>query len=303
MPHAISYAQFGGPEVLTLTEVSLPEPAAGQVRVAVRAAGVNPMDVGIRSGALSKVFPVQFPVVPGADFAGVVDALGTEVTDLAVGDEVFGTASTGAYAQYALATSPQRKPAALSWELAACLPTVGETALRVLAHLDLKAGETLLIHGAGGSVGAAATQLAVSRGVTVIGSVAQNDFESVRALGAVPVLYGEGLPDRVRALAPNGVDAVLDTAGAGLLPVSIELASGPERVITIVDHSASLYGARMSGADPSDRYPNALPELAELAASGTLQIALWRSYPLTEAATAHADLEAHRNHGKIVLLP
>lgn len=300
---AITYTEYGGPEVLHVTDVKKPAPAPEQVRVRVMATSVNPIDVKIRRGDMAAHFPAPFPVIPGLDAAGVVDELGEGVTELTAGDQVLGVAPAGSYAEYALLGAWARKPAEVSWELAACLPTVGEAAYRALKHLNLSAGQTLLIHGAAGSVGAIATQLAVSRGITVIGSVSENDEDRVRSLGATPVRYGDGLVQRVRAAAPQGIDAALDTAGHGVLPDSIKLTGSPEKVITIADMSAQQYGVRFTGSDPNDRAWEALPQLAELAARSRLEIPVWKTYPLKEASTAHADIEAGHNHGKIVLTP
>jgi NADPH:quinone reductase-like Zn-dependent oxidoreductase len=173
----------------------------------------------------------------------------------------------------------------------------------VLKHLGLKTGQTLLILGAGGSVGSIATQLAAARGLTVIGTAAEDDLERVTGLGATAVRYGDGWADRVRVVAPAGVDAVFDASGAGLLPDAIGLAGGTAHVITIADESAPEHGVRFTGQDPADRAPEALPELAALLAAGGLDVPVWRTYPLAEAARAHADLDAHRNHGKLILLP
>jgi NADPH:quinone reductase-like Zn-dependent oxidoreductase len=184
-----------------------------------------------------------------------------------MGDEVFGAASAGGYSEYALLDHPVIRPEGLSEVTAAALVTVGEAAYRGLAHLDVKAGQTLLIHGAAGSVGTIAVQLAVARGLTVIGTAAAGDLERVTALGAAAVRYGDGWADRVRAAAPDGVDAVFDTSGAGLLAESVMLTGDAARVITIADETAAEQGVRFTGADPADRFPQALPELAELAAS------------------------------------
>jgi NADPH:quinone reductase-like Zn-dependent oxidoreductase len=172
-----------------------------------------------------------------------------------------------------------------------------------LGHLQVRAGEHVLIHGAAGSVGTIATQLAIARGVAVIGVAAPGDLEAVRGRGAIAVPYGEDLVERVREIVPHGVDAVLDTSGAGVLRESIELAGGPERVITIADESAAQFGVRFTGPDPSDRDRTALAKLADLAGDDQLELPIWRTYPLTDAVQAHLDLEAHRNRGKIVLLP
>jgi NADPH:quinone reductase-like Zn-dependent oxidoreductase len=302
MSTAITFARYGTPDVLTLSPAEVPQPGPGQVRIRVHAVAVNLIDVKIRSGHMDGIFPITLPMVPGWDVAGVVDAVG-ENAPASIGDEVFGVASTGGYRQYALLGRPVPKPEGLSWPVAAALVTVGEAAFRGLSHLGVKDGQAVLIHGAAGSVGTIAVQLAAARGATVIGTAAPGDLDRVTALGAAAVPYGDGWADRVRAIAPDGVDAVFDTSGAGVLADSVDLAGDVARVITIADESAAQYGVRFTGADPADRYPEALPELAGLAATGHLVVPIWRSYPLAEAARAHADLEAGRNQGKIVLLP
>jgi NADPH:quinone reductase-like Zn-dependent oxidoreductase len=302
MNTVIAYSRYGGPEVLSLSAEDIPQPGPGQVRIRVKAVAVNPIDAKIRSGRLDGFFPAQFPVVPGWDVAGVVDAVG-DGASAAAGDEVFGVASVGGYSQYALLDRPAPKPGALSFADAAAVITVGEAAFRVLKHLGLKAGQTLLILGAGGSVGSIAAQLATARGITVVGTAADRDLNRLTAFGATAVRYGDGWTRRVRAAAPAGVDAVFDTSGAGLLADAIALAGDVARVITIADESAPEHGVRFTGQDPADRAPEALPELAGLLAGGQLAVPVWRTYPLAEAAKAHADLDAHRNQGKIVLLP
>lgn len=301
MSNAITFSEYGAPEVLRLSEVTPPEPGPGQVRIRVRAASVNPLDMKIRSGLMAKVAPAHFPVVPGLDAAGVVDAVG-EGASASVGDEVLGATVGGGYAEYALLERPAAKPGALSWEVAASLVTVGRTAVRVLGQLGVRAGQTLLVHGAAGSVGVLAVQLAAARGITVIGTVAERDIERVTALGATAVRYGDGWVERVAAVALDGVDFVLDASGAGVLADSVALAGAPEKVLTIADMSAAQHGVRFS-AGTTDQGEDALPELVRLAADGRLTVPVWRTYPLAKAAQAHADLEAHRNRGKAVLLP
>jgi len=305
--NAITYSRYGSADVLTPGTVDIPQPGPGQVRIRVRAVAVNLIDLKIRSGRMDGIFPARFPVLPGWDVAGVVDAVGQgaliEGATAAVGDEVFGVASVGGYSEYALLDRPVAKPAGLSWESAASAITVGEAAFRVLKHLGLKAGQTLLILGAGGSVGTIAVQLAAARGITVIGTAAEGDAERLTGLGATVVRYGDGWAQRVRATVPGGVDAVFDAAGAGLLADAIDLAGGVDHVITIADDNFAAAGVRFTGADPADRAREALPELAALMAAGKLTVPVWRSYPLAQAAQAHADIEAHRNHGKVILLP
>ncbi|MBL1090778.1 MULTISPECIES: NADP-dependent oxidoreductase [Streptomyces] len=300
MSRAITFSEYGPPEVLQLSEVAAPEPGPGQVRIRVRAASVNPLDIKIRSGLMARTVPARFPVLLGLDAAGVVDAVG-EGADAAVGDEVLGAAVGGSYGEYALLDRPVAKPEALSWEVAASLVTVGRTALRVLEQLGVQAGQTLLIHGAGGSVGTVAVQLAVARGVTVVGTAGEHDIERITALGATAVPYGDGWVERVKAVAPRGVDFVFDASGAGVLADSVALTGESAHVITIADMSAAQHGVRFSAGTTDDG--QFLRELVQLAATGKLDIPVWRGYPLDQAATAHADVEARRNQGKVVLLP
>ncbi|MCL6297109.1 NADP-dependent oxidoreductase [Streptomyces kronopolitis] len=300
MSTAITFTRYGDPDVLTRAEVDIPEPGPGQVRIRVRAASVNPLDLKIRSGLMAGAIPVRFPVTPGLDAAGVVDAVG-EGADAAVGDEVLGGAAGGSYGEYALLDRPVAKPRGLSWEVAASLVTVGQTAFRVLGELEVRAGQTLLVHGAGGSVGTVAVQLAAARGVTVVGTAGEHDLERVTGLGATAVHYGEGWAERVKTAAPQGVDAVFDASGAGVLAESVALTGDSARVITIADMTAAQHGVRFSAGSAEDG--QSLPELVQLAATGKITLPVWRAYPLDQAATAHADIEARRNRGKVVLLP
>ncbi|WP_103507266.1 NADP-dependent oxidoreductase [Streptomyces sp. SM13] len=301
---AIVYEEFGGPDVLHLARLDRPRPGPGQVRVAVRAAGVNPLDHKIRNGWMEGAFPTSLPATPGAEFAGVVEEAGEDVTAFAPGDEVLGWSATGSYATEALAeaASLARKPEGLSWEQAAALPVATDTASRVLDELALAEGETLLLHGAGGGVGSAAVQLATARGATVIGTASPANHDYLRVLGAVPVAYGDGLVERVRELAPEGVDAVFDASGRGALPASIELRGGTtDRIVTIADGDAAELGVAFSaGGRPS---AERLAESARLAAVGELRVEIAQVFPLADAASAHALSEGGHVRGKLVLLP
>ncbi|WP_030983180.1 NADP-dependent oxidoreductase [Streptomyces sp. NRRL S-1813] len=301
MSKAITFSEYGAPEVLRLSEVIPPTPGPGQVRIKVRAASVNPLDMKIRSGLMARMVPADFPVIPGLDAAGVVDAVG-EGADATVGDEVLGATVGGSYAEYALLERPVAKPESLSWGVAASLVTVGQTAARVLGQLGVGAGQTLLIHGAAGSVGVIAVQLAAARGITVIGTAAERDLERVTALGSTAVRYGESWVERVKAAAPGGVDFVFDASGVGVLADSVALTGEAGKVITIADMAAAQHGVRFS-AGASEPIGESLPELVQLAAAGKLTVPVWRTYHLAEAAQAQADLEAHRNQGKAVLVP
>ena len=289
---AIVFDSFGGPEVLQFKDVEIPRPGPGQVRLRVRAAGVNQLDVKIRSGAMQQVFPTTFPAIPGLEAAGVIDEIGPGVTGWAVGDEVLAFTDTGSYAEYALATVVARKPPALNWDEAAALPTAGETSQRVLDELAVKDGETLLVHGAAGGVGSVAVQLAVAAGATVIGTAAPANHDYLRSLGVTPVAYGEGLVDRVRALAPQGVDAVFDVAGQGALPDSITLRGGTtDRIVTIADPTAASLGVSFSGGGAP-----------HIVVPDGLRLTVAATFPLAEAARAQEQSATGHTRGKLVIV-
>ncbi|GLW31835.1 NADP-dependent oxidoreductase [Actinoplanes regularis] len=298
---AIVFEEFGGAEVLRVAEAGVPRPGPGQVRLRVRAAGVNPLDHKIRSGVMEQVFPTTFPATPGLEAAGVVDEVGPGVTGLAAGDEVIALTDTGSYAEFALATVAAPKPAGLDWAQAAALPVAGETAQRVLDLLGVEAGETLLVHGAAGAVGGVAVQLAVAAGVTVVGTASAVNHDYLRSLGVTPVAYGEGLVERVRAAAPQGVDAVFDAAGYGVLPDSIELRGGTtDRIVTIADPTGRELGVTFSG----DSRPSVerLADLARLAAEGALRLTVAETFPLAEAGRAQERSATGHTRGKLILL-
>lgn len=298
---AIGFDEFGGPEVLTERDIPVPEPSGSQVRIAVKAVGVNPIDWKIRSGAMA--FNKQpFPIFLGLEAAGVVDAVGPDVVGVQVGDAVFGD-TKGGYAEYALTSAYTRKPVELSWSDAAAIPVSVETANRVLTLLDLKSGETLLVNGASGAVGSMAVQLARAEGVTVIGIGSPANQELIASLGAVPTTYGDGLVARVRELAPNGVDAVFDAAGHGFLAAAMELRGGTERIVTIADPAAFQLGITFSsGADTLK--PTALwHKVAEKIMLGEFRLmAPAREFPFADAPAAHRESEHGRSPGKVVLV-
>jgi NADPH:quinone reductase-like Zn-dependent oxidoreductase len=278
-----------------------PHPGPGQIRVAVHAAGVNPSDWKARQGELGG----ELPQTTGRDVAGVVDQIGQGVTDVAVGDRVFGfsggSAGAGA-AELALLSDYAPIPPSLDFAGAAALPVVLETATRALDALGAGAGQTLLINGASGGIGSVAVQLAVARGARVIGIASPGNHDYLRSLGAEPAAYGAGLAGRVRALAPGGADLALDVAGSGVLPELIELAGGPEHVVTVADFAgAQEYGVRFSRGEDG-RALHAIAEIGELIESGRFSLPVVQTFPLGEIAAAHRASEEGHVRGKLVLL-
>jgi NADPH:quinone reductase-like Zn-dependent oxidoreductase len=288
--------------VLRVDDVPDPHAGSGEIRVAVRAAGVNPIDWKVRSGAMAQGDAPDEPTIPGSDVAGVVDEVGDGVSDVAVGDEVFGFALGGAAAEYARMAHYAQKPAGMSWEEAAALPVGVETSVRVLDALGIESGQTVVVNGAAGGVGAFAVQFARARGARVIGTASERNHEFLRSLGAEPVTYGEGVAERVRALAPDGVDGVFDAAGQGPLDELIEIAGGPENVVTIADFGAPEKGVRVSTGG-GDRAWHALDEAARLYEDGGLIVPIERTFTYAEAGEAQRLSQEGHVRGKLVLLP
>jgi len=300
---AVTFTDYGGPEVLHVAEAEEPHAGPGQIRIAVRASGVNPIDWKARSGMLREVMPVEFPVIDGYEAAGVVDEVGEGVTGVSAGDEVFGFAVAGAAAEYAVLDDFARKPAQISFEEAAGLPVAVETSVRVFNVLGgLREGQTIVINGAAGGVGTAAVQLARARGARVIGTASEGNHEFLRSLGAEPTTYGEGMAERIRALAPHGVDLALDTAGQGAIPDLIELTGDPANVAAIADFSAAALGAKVTGAGDG-RAPGALQEAAALIEKGEFSLPVAEAFPFDRAGDAHRASEAGHVRGKLVLVP
>jgi NADPH:quinone reductase-like Zn-dependent oxidoreductase len=301
---AVAFYEYGDADVLRLVDLAKPEAGPGQVRIGVRAAGVNPVDWKIRSGAMAAVRRPDFPVVPGVDVAGVIDQIGEGVTDFAVGDEVLGTSVSGSYAELALAKvgSITAKPAGIPWEVAGALPVVAKTTYRALRLLNLSVGQTLVVDGAAGGVGTVAVQVAAHRGVRVIGTASEANLDYLRSIGATPVLYGDGVAERIREVAPQGVDAALDVSGRGSLSALVDLTGSSERVVTIANPSASELGVRFTSGGPEE-VPGSLADAAALAAAGMITLPELRTYPLSEAAEAQRDSQTGHARGKAVLVP
>ncbi|XVU30504.1 NADP-dependent oxidoreductase [Actinoplanes sp. CA-054009] len=292
---AARFSRFGGPEVLEIAELPDPHAGPGEVRIAVRAAGVSLSDWKKRRGLMDP----ELPQTLGYEAAGVVDEVGEGVTGVAIGDRVFGFCTDGAaQAELAVLTAWAPIPPALGFAEAAALPAAIETAARALDQLGVEKGTTLLVSGASGSIGSAAVQLAVARGARVIGTASPANQDYLRSLGAEPLTYGQGLVER----SPKGVDRALDVAGSGVLPELIEIAGGPEHVLTVADFAgAEKYGVRFSRGD-SGRALYVLDEIGELIASGRFTLPPVRTFPLAGVAEAHRVSEEGRVRGKLVLL-
>ncbi|WP_327140637.1 NADP-dependent oxidoreductase [Nocardia sp. NBC_01327] len=294
---AIRFAEFGSPDVLELIEVAEPHAGPGQVRIAVRAAGVNPHDWRVREGQFQRVHPIQLPVGVGQDAAGVVDEIGDGVTDVEVGEPVFGRGSN-TYAEYAVLTSWARLPDELTFIEAAGYPSVVETALRIIRMVGVRPGQTLLVSGAAGGVGSTVLQIARDLGITVIGTAGAANQDYLRSLGAIATTYGPGWVERVREF--GRIDAALDLNGTGVLRGLLDLTGDPDKVVTIADLEAPMLGIRFAGIGGS--MPEALATAVDLIRRGRLRIPVDRSYPLTAAAAAHADSQSGHTRGRRVLL-
>jgi NADPH:quinone reductase-like Zn-dependent oxidoreductase len=295
---AAQFGEYGGPEVLQVVEVDEPRAGPGQVRIAVRAAGVNGIDWKIRSGSMREQIPLNLPSGTGVDAAGVVDEVGDGVEDVAIGDAVFGSGSA-TLAEYAVLSSWAAKPDGLSFEEAAGYPVPVETAIRIIDQVGVQPGEMLLVSGAAGGVGSAVVQIARQRGILVIGTASPQSGDYLRSLGAVPTTYGAGLVERVRALAPDGIDAALDIVGSGVIPELIELTGEPSKVLSIADFSAPQHGAKVSSTPT--HVAAALAEAARLYAAGAFHIPVEEVFPLADAADAQARSAAGHVVGRLVV--
>ncbi|WP_327595626.1 NADP-dependent oxidoreductase [Streptomyces chartreusis] len=302
----ISYSRYGGPETLAYGDVRDPRVGPDSVLVKVRAAAVNPVDWKCREGYLDGLIEPVFPVVPGWDVAGVVVQPGASVTEFAVGDEVIGYVredflSRGTFAEYVAAPvrTLARKPRNLTWEAAAGLPLVGLTAYQVLTGvLQVKRDETVLVHAAAGGVGSIAVQLARHLGARVIGTASEHNYDFVRGLGGEPVAYGDGLMERVRGLAPEGVNVAFDTVGGDALKASANLLAPEGRLVSIADPDVVDYGGRYYFVRPD---AGDLLRLSELAEQGVVSVHVSETFPLERAADAHRLNQEGRTRGKIVV--
>ena len=299
---AIQYDEFGGPEILKAVDVDVPHAGAGQVRITVRAVGVNPLDWKNFTGLFRDFMPIEFPAGVGFEAAGIVDEIGEGVTGVSAGDAVFGL-GTSTLAEYAVLSSWTSKPDDMPFEVAGGLAVVAEVGVRCLDIVGVQAGQTLLVSGAAGGVGSALVQFARHRGITVIGTASEPKYDYLRGLGAIPTTYGSGLADRVKELAPQGVDAALDLAGSGNIPELIRIVGDPSRVLSISDFSAPEYGAQFS-TQPQEYPERALAEAAQLYSEGALRLDVQKVFPMTKAGDAFAlSAEGHVTGKLVVSVP
>jgi NADPH:quinone reductase-like Zn-dependent oxidoreductase len=315
MTRVVVATAFGGPEVLAVVEQEVGPPGPGEALLDVRAAGVNPADWKSYTGAFGRD-PGRLPLRLGYEAAGVVADLGDDAVGPAgplwVGDEAIAFRASGTYAERIIVpvTSLVPKPREMSWEAAAGLMLAGATAFHALTVVDVAVGDTVLVHGAAGGVGLMVVQLAAIRGARVIGTAGKDGFDLLRGFGVVPVRYGEGLADRVRALAPEGIDAAVDTVGTDeAVDVSVELVPDRGRVVTIAAFArgADLGVRRIGGgpgADPGTAVRDtARLELARLVTEGRLTVLVDGVFPLDRVADAHREGMRGHTHGKLALVP
>jgi len=303
---AITYARYGGPDVLELTELPTPKVGPDSVLVRVKAASVNPVDWKVRQGYLDAIMDVDFPVVPGWDVAGVVERVGLDTPELKVGDEVFGYVRKdwvqgGTFAELVAAPvrTLARKPASLSFEEAAAIPLAGLTAYQTIQRAGVHGGQTVLVHAAAGGVGGFAVQIARSLGARVIGTASERNHDHLRDLGAEPVTYGDGLVDRVRALAPDGIDVILDYGGSDAVATAPELLAPGGTIASIVDAKArDELGGHYVWVRPSTADLEALGALAD---AGTLRVEVAQVFDLADAAAAHEASATGHVRGKVVV--
>ncbi len=284
-----------------MVDLDDPRAQSGQVRVRVKAAGVLPFDCRAREGGFPKGLTGDFPIVPGNEFAGVIDQVGDDVTGFTVGDEVLGFSTLKSYAEYTAVSADQivKKPASMSWETAGAFSGTAQGAHMALEQMRIVPGETVLINGAAGGLGTMATQLAAHRGAAVvIGTASEQNHDHLRSLGAVAVTYGDGLADRVRAIAPEGVDGSLGVDLAALR-ASVEVTKDVGRVVAMVytDEVGALGIPEWSSLRNSVR----LAEMVELFDKGALRVHLRAVYPLESAAEAHRDVGSGHGRGKVVI--
>ena len=302
----VRFDRYGDRDVLYVADVDMPSPDPGEVVVEVRAAGINPGEAAIRTGAMHDMFPATFPSGEGSDLAGVVTAVGPGVTEFSVGDQVLGFS----FRRSSLATHTAvpvhqliRKPPQLSWEAAGSLYVAGVTAYAAVRAVDPQPGETVAVSAAAGGVGSLVVQLLVLRKARVLGIAGPGNFDWLRAHAVTPIAYGDGLADRLREAAPDGIDAFIDLFGPDYVQLAVDLGVAPDRIDTVISfQKAGEVGAKTEGSAEAST-PEVLAEMANLVTTGTIDFEIAATYPLDRVADAYEELEKRHTRGKIVLLP
>jgi NADPH2:quinone reductase len=306
MAKAVRFDRYGGIDVLYLADVEVPHPGSGEVTVAVRAAGINPGEAAIRQGYLDSVYPSTFPSGEGSDLAGVVTELGGGVESWAVGDQVMGWSDRrSSHAEFVTVPASYliRKPEGLSWEVAGSLYVVGVTAYAATRAVGAGPGDTVVVSAAAGGVGSITVQLLKVRGADVIGIASEANHQWLTSRGVVPVAYGDGLAERIRALAPTGVDAFIDTFGEAYVRLAIELGVAQDRIDTVTAFAvAKETGVKTEGSSMATS-TDVLAEMADLAAAGRIVVPIAATFPLDQVRAAYTELEKRHTRGKIVLIP
>lgn len=295
----VAYHQYGGPEVLQVERGEIPAPGPGEVRVRVAACGLNPVDTKLRAGRSRMQLPL--PVRVGREFSGWVEALGPGVDGVVLGHRVFGALTQGCAAEHLVApvAALTRVPEGVDLVRAAGLSLAGQTAWDSLASQSLDCGDTIVVSAAAGGVGGILAQLAVSRGVRVIGTASVTNHDWLRARGIEPLTYGPGLAERLAALIPGGIAAVFDQAGPETIEAVLALGVPADHINTIAT-DPSVYGVRQVGRGPV--HPPTLDALAALVADGTIDLPIEATYSLEEVRAAFEHLERRHLRGKVVLV-
>ncbi len=306
MPRAVRFDNYGGIEVLQVVEVDRPTPGPGKVLVRVKAAGINPGEASIRKGLFADRWPSTFPSGQGSDLAGIVEELGPGVANVAMGDEIIGFSNDrSSQADFVVIESGNLvpRPRNVAWEQAGALFVAGTTAYAAVRSVALSAGDTVVVSGAAGGVGSIAVQLARNAGAKVIGLAGDPNHRWLAGHGVIPVSYGDGVEDRIRAASAGKVDAFVDTFGGGYVELALKLGVALNRIDTIIDFAAAAkYGVKTEGNHEAAT-ADVLAQLAGLLASGRLEIPIAKIYPLTQVRDAYRDLEQRHTRGKIVLEP
>ena len=302
---AVRFDHYGDVDVLDVVDVAVPQPGTGRVVVQLTAAGINPGEAKIREGLLHDRWPATFPSGQGSDLAGVISQVGEGVTTFAPGDEVIGyTDGRASQAEYVLVDAGHltSRPAGVPWEVAGSLYVAGCTAYAAVRAVSLVPGDTVVVAGAAGGVGSIAVQLARLAGAEVVGLASEIQHDWLRSKGVIPVMYGGGVAERIRAVAPS-VDALIDTVGDGYVRLAIDLQVSPGRIDTIADFGAvAQFGVKADG-NAAGASADVLAELARLVAAGQLEVPIAATFPLEEVRDAYRLLARGHTRGKIVLMP